>query len=115
VGAAPASARASTMSETIFEFVASTLQEATALDKLEARGTVRIALKEAGLDARGVTKEQMAVMLQRTMPKELASRGVDGPETVCESLVTALKTYTPADGAPVGESPEDVFRRLGGR
>lgn len=102
------------MSESIFEFVASTLQESTALDKLEARGTLRIALKEAGLDARSVTKDQMAIMLVRTMPKELSSRGVDGPESVCESLVSALKSYTPSDGARVAESPEDVFRRLGG-
>lgn len=103
------------MAESIFEFVATGLQEATELDKLEARGTVRIALKEAGLDARGVTKDQMAVMLRRTMPKELASRGVDAPESVCESLVSALKSFTPADTGHAAESPEDVFRRLGGR
>ena len=103
------------MADTIFEFVAATLQDTTELDKLEARGTVRIGLKEAGLDARGVTKEQMAVMLQRTMPKELASRGVDNADTVCQTLVTALKGFTPADGGRTSESPEDVFRRLGGR
>ena len=103
------------MAETIFEFVASTLQDATELDKLEARGTVRIGLKEAGLDARGVSKEQMAVMLQRTMPKELSSRGVESPDTICQSLVTALKGFSAADGEKSSESPEDVFRRLGGR
>ena len=33
-----------------FTFVCTTLEESTALDKLEARGTIRLALKEAGLD-----------------------------------------------------------------
>jgi len=103
------------MADTIFEFVATTLQDSTELDKLEARGTVRIGLKEAGLDARGVTKEQMAVMLQRTMPTELTSRGVENPDAICQSLVTALKSFTVNEGEKASESPEDVFRRLGGR
>lgn len=102
------------MAETIFEFVARKLQETTDLDKLEARGTVRIALKEAGLDARGVTPEQMAVMLQRTMPKELTARGVEQADQACAVLVSALKDFDGGD-LPSGESPEDVFRRLGGR
>jgi hypothetical protein len=103
------------MADTIFEFVAEQLEGKTELEKLEARGTVRIALKEAGLDARGVTKEQMAVMLQRTMPPELTSRGIDHASQVCQVLVSALKDFTPVTGEHQGESPEDVFRRLGGR
>jgi hypothetical protein len=102
------------MADTVFEFVAGRLEEATEFDKLEARGTVRIALKEAGLDARSVTKEQMAVMLQRTMATELKARGVEGAESICQGLVTSLKSFTPAQ-TRTAESPEDVFRRLGGR
>ena len=103
------------MADTIFEFVAEQLEERTELEKLEARGTVRIALKEAGLDARSVTKEQMAVMLQRTMPPELTSRGVESGDRICQGLASALKDFAPIGGATQGESPEDVFRRLGGR
>ncbi len=43
------------MADSLFEFIAAQLEERTALDKLEARGTLRIALKEAGLDLRAVT------------------------------------------------------------
>jgi hypothetical protein len=62
-----------------------------------------------------VTKEQMAVMLQRTMPPELAARGVESGEQICQGLVSALKDFAPVDAGVHGESPEDVFRRLGGR
>lgn len=113
-GAPPRTGVEREMAETIFEFVAEQLQVSTDLEKLEARGTVRIALKAAGLDARSVTKEQMAVMLQRAMPSELASRGVDDAERICQGLVSRLKDFAVA--APsTGESPEDVFRRLGAR
>ena len=70
------------MSETLFEFVAARLEERSELDRLEARGTVRIALKESGLDPRSVTLEQMAVMLVRAMPKELSARGIQGADEI---------------------------------
>jgi hypothetical protein len=100
------------MAESLFEFVAAQLEARTDLDKLEARGTVRIALKEAGLEPRSVTPEQMSVMLLRAMPKELASRGVGNADDVCRGLATAVKGYR-ADPRAAAESPEDVFRRLG--
>lgn len=102
------------MADSLFEFIAARIQELTDLDQLEARGTLRIALKEAGLDPRSVTVEHMSVMLERTMPRELAARGVDAPEALCAGLVATLKDYEAAEEAG-GESPEDVFRRLGSR
>ena len=103
------------MADSLFDFIAAKVEERTELDTLEARGTLRIALKEAGLDARGVTREQMAVMLEKTMPRELVSRGVEDAEADCRGLVASLDVF--AEGRPerAAESPEDVFRRLGGR
>lgn len=103
------------MAEAIFEFVADSLEQATDLDKLEARGTLRIALKQAGLDARTVGREQMEVAVLRALPAQLATRGVEAPDAVCRSLVTGLKGFAPAGEAPGRESPEDVFGRLGRR
>jgi hypothetical protein len=103
------------MADSLFEFVAVNVEERTDLDKLEARGTVRIALKEAGLDPRSVTVEQMAVMLEKTLPKELETRGVTGAAELCRGLVTALKGFSVPASRSGHESPEDVFRRLGGR
>ncbi|HVN39828.1 MAG TPA: hypothetical protein VMW19_16820 [Myxococcota bacterium] len=102
------------MAESLFEFVAARLEEATSLDKLEARGTVRIALKEAGLDPRSVTVEQMAVLLVRAMPKELGSRGIERADEVCRGLVTAVKGFSEV-ATTRAETPEDIFRRLGTR
>lgn len=102
------------MAESLFEFVAARLEDATSLDKLEARGTLRIALKDAGLDPRSVSAEQMSVMLLRAMPTELTARGIESADEVCRGLASGLKSFHGA-GAPSAESPEDVFRRLGGR
>jgi hypothetical protein len=102
------------MAESLFEHVAAALEQRSGLGKLEARGTLRIALKEAGLEPRTVTPEQMAVMLTRTMPKELKARGIDQADTLCQGLATSLKGFQGGPGA-TPESPEDVFKRLGTR
>jgi hypothetical protein len=102
------------MADSLFEFVAARLEDRTELDKLEARGTLRIALKDSGLDPRSVTSAQMAVMLTRAMPKELKARGVERADEICRGLATAVQALQ-ADLPPPAESPEDVFRRLGSR
>lgn len=102
------------MADSIFDFVAKGLQEATSLDKLEARGTIRLALKAAGLDARSVTKEQMTVLLQKLMATELSNRGIADAEFVAQGLIRSLDQIETASDADESESPEDVFRRLGG-
>jgi hypothetical protein len=101
------------VAETLFEFVSGKLEEATSLDRLEARGTVRLGLKAAGLDPCSVTKQQMEVMLQKVLPSELSTRGVTQSQRVCEGLVGALAALQPGDADAHNESPEDVFSRLG--
>ena len=99
------------LAESIFDFVAE-LERHTDLAKLEARGTVRLALKQAGLEPRSVNREQMDVMLTRLMPGELKGRGVEDPDGVCRDLRTALRARCPGDASPDPESPEAIFRRL---
>lgn len=94
----------------VFEWVSAELAAATSLTELEARGTVRLALKGAGLEARGVDAAQMAVVLRQVLPRELAHRGVDDAEAVCSGLVP----HIPRDTKGAGESPEQIFERLGG-
>jgi hypothetical protein len=100
------------MAASIFELVAEELERRTDLAKLEARGTVRLALKEAGLEGRSVTAEQMVVMLRKVMPDEMRSRGVEQPEQICEAIITTLKSSGAASSPPKAESPEAIFRRL---
>ena len=96
---------------TVFDFVCDKLEQATRMDRLAVRGTVRIALKQAGLEARSVTAQQMSVVLDRVLPNELATRGVEGGEGMCASIKSGLPSV--AGGAHV-DTPDAVFQRLGG-
>ena len=102
------------MSETIFDLAAERLEALSNLDKLEARGTLRLALKASGLDARALTTTQLEVVLEKVMPGELERRGVWNPQKVCEAVATDVKAGAgDVDTATVSEA-EAVFRRLGG-
>jgi hypothetical protein len=101
------------VSESVFERACTELEQATGFDSLSARGTVRLALKGAGLDAKEVTVAQMIVILKRVLPAELKARGVKGEEEVCSTIASRIAAMAPASSAP-GSSVEDVFRRLGG-
>jgi len=101
------------MAAEIFDLVAAELERRTDLARLEARGTVRLALKQAGLDARSVTGEQMAVTLERVVPAELRARGIQDAERVCRGILTALQAHPSTQSqAAASESPEAIFRRL---
>jgi len=94
----------------VFEFVAGELEKRTPLKRIEARGTLRLVLKQAGLEPRSTKGSQMAVVLRKLMPAALAKRKVDDAEARCEQIALALSGQTGLDG---GESAYDHFRRLG--
>jgi hypothetical protein len=73
-----------------FDRACEELQQQTDLDRLEVRGTIRIGLKTAGLDAVSVDPDQMCVMLRRVLPAELSARGVSDPDAICETVATAI-------------------------
>ncbi len=100
------------MADSIFDLVADELERRTDLAKLEARGTVRLALRQAGLDARTVTAEQMSVMLHKVMPKEMHSRGVDDADRICQAILNVVSSSGAGPSAADPESPEAIFRRL---
>jgi hypothetical protein len=102
------------MADSVFDLVAEEIERRTDLARLEARGTLRIALREAGLDARNVTASQMSVLLQKVMPREMRSRGIDDAEGICNAIAGALASARPLAPAPDAESPEAIFRRLAG-
>ena len=59
------------MAADLFDFTAERLEHHTSLDRLEARGTLRIALKAAGLKAKSVSAAQLCVVFEKLMPDEL--------------------------------------------
>jgi hypothetical protein len=92
--------------------VADEIQKRSDLETLEARGTVRLALKSSGLTVNEITKEQMIVVIQQVLPRELRVRGVDNPDAVCGEIAQVVKGIEIEGGESSGSSPEDVFRRL---
>lgn len=96
---------------TVFDQVAEHLEQSTSFDRLEARGTLRIALKEAGFDAKTVRVSDLRVVIERVLPGELTARGIEDSGSIVARLASSLDAV---HDSPEGESPESVFRRLGG-
>jgi len=94
-----------------FELACQELESNTSLDRLEARGTVRLSIKAAGLDSRSVTPDQMTVVVANLLSGELASRGVADGDRVCAALAEKLGRLETSD---LADTPEAVFARLGG-
>jgi hypothetical protein len=92
-----------------FELACGVLENGTSLARLEARGTVRLALKAAGLDPRTVTPHQMGAVVDNLLAGELKARGVADGASVCAALKQQLARIESTQGP---ETPEAVFARL---
>ena len=73
-----------------FDFVCDGLEEATSLDRLEARGTVRLALRQVGLKSALITCQEIDVVLRKVLPNELVARGIPESGAVCARIATDL-------------------------
>jgi hypothetical protein len=93
-----------------FNWTCAEIERAAALSELVARGTVRLALKQAGLAAETVNGKEMAIVLRELMPQELANRAVADSKPLCRELATRILTRNFDGSDPVAE----VFKRLGG-
>jgi hypothetical protein len=102
------------MATDVFDLAAEKLEESTDMDRLAARGTLRIALKEAGLDARKLTTPQLKAVFEKLMPKELDARGVSDAAATCAAVMGEIERSAEALGSASSASPDDVFKRLGG-
>ncbi|MCL4683682.1 hypothetical protein KJ059_02910 [Myxococcota bacterium] len=99
---------------TVFDFAAAQLEQHTSLDKLAARGTVRLALKSAGLDPSAVGTRHMLVVLKSVLPDELQRRGVEDAATVCQSISEALvKAGLSSEATDGADRAAAIFARLG--
>jgi hypothetical protein len=94
-----------------FEVASDEIERSTSLSRLEARGTLRLALKEAGLDPASVTPSQMRVVVDKVLPGSLTARGIEKPTDVCRAVGEKLARLAES---PLGDRPEAVFARLGG-
>jgi hypothetical protein len=93
----------------LFDWVSGEIERGTSLDRLAARGMVRLALREAGLEPGAIDARQLGVVLERGLPARLAASGVAEADAVC----AGLRGKVPSSGARK-ETPEAIFGRLGG-
>ena len=98
------------MDSNAFTIVSDRLSELSDLDRLEARGTVRLAFKEAGVDIGSFGMDELAAVFAKIMPRELKARGCSEPEAVCEAVMSSLDGALPETAA---RSSDEIMRRLG--
>jgi hypothetical protein len=94
----------------VFEWVAGRLQTATRWSAMEARGTLRLALKEMGVDPRFVTKREMLAVLRTRLNRALEARRYSDARQLCAWFEEEL---THATFEREVESPEAIFQRFG--
>jgi hypothetical protein len=94
----------------IFELMCEQLESEAKLSRLEARGTVRLLLKEVGLDPQQVGKGAAMLAVDRFLEQALRVRRVAEPQQVKTRVLRALREST-LEG-PEGEDPEAIFGRI---
>jgi hypothetical protein len=100
------------MDTSLFDFAAQKLEQHTGFSQLEARGTLRIAVKSAGLETKTLTVAELGVVFEKLMPGELEQRGVKDTLSVCAAVLRELEEAPIAEDDSTSNNPDDVFRRL---
>ena len=100
------------METSLFDFAAQKLEQHTGFSQLEARGTLRIAVKAAGLDPKSLSVDELRVVFEKLMPGELEQRGVGEAQSACAAVMRELENAPIAEGDSTSNNPDDVFRRL---
>jgi hypothetical protein len=97
------------MDSDAFTIVADRLCELSDLDRIEARGTIRLAFKKAGVEPSCFGMDDVEAVFEKIMPAELEVRGCSGAQAICEGVVSSLKGVVP-DTAE--RSSDEIMRRL---
>jgi hypothetical protein len=93
-----------------FTLVADRLSQLSELDRLEARGTVRIAFKMAGVDVNHFGLDDLEAVLANIMPGELEKRGCADAGAICQAITKSLEGDVPQTAA---RPRDEIMRRLG--
>jgi hypothetical protein len=95
---------------TAFEVICGELSSAEGMDRWTARGTLQLALMDAGLEAATVSAAQLEIVVERLLPRQLQSHGGVNVEALCTRLRDKLASL-PAGNAE--SSADEVFSRIG--
>lgn len=96
-----------------FSWLGDALEKRTSLTRIEARGTVRLVLKDAGLEPSTVNAAQLGVVIARLLPTALEKRGVGDASELCEMLGQELRSLVKTLTQPEKDTAYDVFERIG--
>ena len=102
------------MDAALFDLAADSLEQHSPFDRLAARGTLRIALKLAGLAPNNLTGAQLQVVFEQVMPGELESRGVSDVPAICAAVLADLQSVGGGAEDANATSPDEIFARLAG-
>jgi hypothetical protein len=94
----------------VFDLVCEYVESEARLSRLEARGTVRLLLKEVGLDPRVVGRGAAMLAVDRFLEQALRVRRVAAPDQVKARVLQVLRDST-VEG-PEGDEPEAIFGRI---
>ena len=98
------------MAVDLFTIVADRLCELCDLDRIESRGTIRIAFKKAGVDVKRFGLVDLEAVFAKIMPEELELRGCVDPGPTCDAIIRSLEGEAPRT---VTGSRDEIIRRLG--
>jgi len=98
------------MESDAFTIVADRLCELSKLDRLEARGTLRIALKKAGVNAKRLGRDDLEATFAKILPAELEARGCADAEAICDAILKSVDGDVPEGST---RSSDEIMRRLG--
>ncbi len=97
---------------TVFEWACAELEKSTTMSRLQARGTLRLVLGNAGLDLETLTGRQFRVVAAKLLAKELRARAIADADFICDEL-QRIPMDVEAGAGLLHPAPEDVFKRLG--
>lgn len=102
------------MSDTsaVFEFVCERLETMAKMSRIEARGTVRLALREVGKNPTHVSTNDMCTIVSKVLPRMLQTRGLKEGAQICHEIAQQLSQAKIASGATYLD-PAEIFARLG--
>jgi hypothetical protein len=92
-----------------FDLAADALRLGTGLSANEARGTLRLICREAGLRPDLVTEQKLQVIVPHLLPRALSARGIAGAADICRRILASLAAAPLQPGAA---DPAEMFRRI---
>jgi len=92
-----------------FDAAHAALEKSSGMDRWAARGAIQLALMDAGLEASTVSKDQMSVVVEKLLPRQLQSQKIADVGSICAKIRDALMLLREDKTV---ETADKVFQRM---